>query len=241
MSFKLLATLLVCGYLLYSTAILLSAERRAKITVAGTTPYRSQGAHTHSMLVAGDSTAYGVGASAAEFSVPGRLGIALDASVENFSRSGALTKEVVGQLQSAKQSRYDLVLLQVGANDVIFFSSLSGTEQNLREVLKIAKQKSDRVLLLTAGDIGNAELFPWPLSTIISYRTRLLRERFMRVCAEYGVVYVDIYARIDPFASDPQKYYAPDGLHLSDSGYEFWFGIVREYVEQNWPELVRTS
>ncbi len=239
MSFKLVLVSLLVVCAAYVLTRLSIAELTGKSIVQQTQPF-TRATGTRSLLVLGDSTAYGVGASSPEFSVPGRLSAELNLSVENNSRSGALTREMVEQLSRSTQKRYDMVLLQVGANDVIFQKSLTKAEVSLREALVLAREKSDRVVLLTAGDIGSAEVFFWPLSTLMTYRTELLRTKFMRVSEELGVVYVDIYAYPDAFASDPKKYYAADGLHLSDSGYDFWFGIVLEYVQKKWPEFTET-
>ena len=40
-----------------------------------------------------------------------------------------------------------------------------------------------------------------------------------------GVAFVDLYRRSggDLFATDPDRYYAEDGLHPSGEGYRLWF------------------
>ncbi|MEN9561552.1 MAG: hypothetical protein RIQ56_825 [Candidatus Parcubacteria bacterium] len=190
------------------------------------------------VLVVGDSTAVGVGGKG-ELSVPGRLSQWLNASIENYGKSGARTRDITEQLSRAKLARYDLLLIQIGANDVIYFSSIGRTQQELLEVLHLAKKKSDKVLLLTAGDIGDAPVFSFPINEIFSARTRALRKHFSETAARLGIVYVDIYAKPSPFGSDPTRYYAPDGLHLSGDGYGYWFSIVQKYVQENWPNIVR--
>ena len=188
------------------------------------------------MLVLGDSTAVGVGTSP-DFSLAGLMSAYFSTSVENYAQSGAITEDLGGQVYQAENQHYDLILIQIGANDIIHFRSLTAAAFELEQMLPILKRRSDRILLLTAGDVGNAKIFPWPLNLIISARTRDLRERFIAVAKKENVVYVDIYARPDIFSSDPKRYYAPDMLHLSADGYGYWFSIVKEYVEKNWPEF----
>lgn len=240
MSFKLLFVLVVGTYILFVIFSLTAAKQKGMQIVAQTKPFSTESGSV-SMLVVGDSTAYGVGASVPEKSVPGLLARHIHASVENYARSGALTRAVPEQLSKAQLKEYDIILIQIGANDVIFGTSLAAADESLREVLSVAKGKSKRVVILTAGDIGSARVFPWPFSKLISYRTRLLRERFMKASTELGVVYVDIYSRPDIFSTDPDRYYTPDGLHPSDGGYAYWFAIVREYVDKEWPELARST
>ncbi len=224
------------SYFAYVAARISAALIAGAALVLESKPFkRESGKHT--ILVLGDSTAVGVG-SPSELSMPGRLSVLMDGAVENRAHSGAKTKHVSLQLSNASRGHYDLILIQVGANDVIWFASLAKASAALVEVLHKARALSDKVVLLTAGDIGDAPVFAWPLNNIISRRTRYLRQRFMAIASQEGVVYADIFARQSPFHLDTTRYYSPDGLHLTGDGYGFWFDIVKEYVDKNWPELV---
>lgn len=226
----------ICSYLAYEIArinsLIITGKSLARTAKAF---QRAEGAR--SMLVLGDSTAVGVGAEP-EISVAGRLSNLFDASVENHANIGATTDDVGGQLKRAERERYDFILIQVGANDIIHFRSLRSAEESLRAILDRTRPLSSRVILLTGGRIGDAPFFPHVARPIMNWRTAALRERFMRVADEYDVVYVDIFSRTDHFKQNIKKYYSEDLLHLSDEGYGFWSGIVREYVEKKWPELI---
>lgn len=229
--------LIVCAYLVYDAARFALLVRKSSAVVAQSAPFERE-IGKRSILVLGDSTAASVG-SAPDESVPGRLAKYLDASVENYAKSGARVADLAGQLSRAKQTSYDVVLIQIGANDVMRFTDWSTFEANLDSVLKKAREKSSRVLLLTAGKIGDAPIFPWFVRSMLNARTADARERAMRIAEKHGAVYVDIYARESPFEADIQRYYSVDLLHPSGDGYAFWFSIVREYVEKEWPELTK--
>ncbi|MEK7628668.1 MAG: GDSL-type esterase/lipase family protein [Patescibacteria group bacterium] len=186
-----------------------------------------------SVLVLGDSTAASVGSEPA-LSVPGRLSEALDASVENYATSGAKVRDVRGQLTQAKSEHFDFALIQIGANDVIQFSSLDEVGALLDETLALVGKRADKIIVLTAGKIGDAPLFPLFMRPIYNWRSANLRTQFMMAAEKHGGVYVDIFSRSSPFASDPKKYYAPDFLHLTGEGYGFWFTILRHQVEKKW-------
>lgn len=227
-----LAYTLVLGVSLYrgyQQAVRLVAETRQFDT-------RTE-VHSRTLLLLGDSTAHGVGALLREETTGGRLAQALDASVENRAESGAKTKDVLGQLNSAEQPRYDLIIIQVGANDVIYLSDRDTTTTTLTEVLSHARVKSDRIVLLTAGNIGDAPLWLWPLNRYYTLRTQALRESFMSVAQKEGVVYVDLFPHLSIFKENPQKYYAPDGLHLSGEGYALWAQYILETMRTVWPEM----
>ena len=229
--------LLLFCFVAYDGWKILRARSLASGIIAKSRPFeRNDETRAKTILVLGDSTAVGVGSSP-EQSVPGRMSAWLDANVENYAKSGARAVDLAAQLSRAKHSRYDFVLIQIGANDVIHFALLDKANANLASALRQAKTLSDRVVVLTAGNIGSAPVFGFPLNWVISARTRALRERFMATTEREGAIYIDIYARPDPFASEPEKYYAPDGLHLTGEGYRFWFSIVKEYVQKKWPEI----
>lgn len=190
-----------------------------------------------SILVLGDSTAVGIGSSGEE-SVAGRLSTYLDTAVENHAESGARTDDVGGQLKQVQRARYDIILIQVGANDVIRFGSIPDARDSLDAILARARELSDHVVLLTAGKIGEAPFFPRPLGFLWTNRAAALREEFMAAAKTHDVAYVDLYSIPDPFASDPVRYYAPDGLHLTGDGYGFWYEQVIKTIIEKWPKLV---
>jgi lysophospholipase L1-like esterase len=188
------------------------------------------------MLIVGDSTAYGIGAYMPEESTAGRVSRALDLGAENNARSGALTREVYLQLKRAREPQYELILIQVGANDVMKFTSLDAAAHEMDSILTLATSLSERVVLLTAGDIGAAPLWPWLLGDIYTRRTELLREKFMSLAEVHGTVYVDLYTLPDPFSSDIARYYTPDTIHPSSEGYAVWARYIEEAVRDRWPD-----
>ncbi len=232
-----LISLLVVGYTGYCVWHIHSLAQLSRPAVAEAHAFeREEPSMPRRILILGDSTAVGVGSPAA-LSVAGRLSNEFSASVENYGKSGAVTADLDGQINSAKKDRFDLILIQIGANDVINFYSLKNSAKMLDAALIKLHSRADRIAILTAGNIGNAPLFPWPVSWAMTYRTQILRELFMATAEKNDAVYVDIFSQPDIFPSNPSKYYAPDMLHPSGEGYGYWFSIVKKYVEKKWPEL----
>lgn len=240
MSIK-IALLLAAGaflaYLAYEIVPISHAIRVSANLVVRTHGFE-RAAGERSILVLGDSTAVGVGASAPSYSVAGRLSGLLNASVENHAVSGAITPDLAAQITAATRDRYDLVLVQIGANDVIKLRSLAKADAALHSALAELGKRSDRILVLTAGKIGTAPLFPWFIGPLMTHRAALLRDRFMETTKASDAAYVDLYTIQDPFNTDPARYYALDGLHLADDGYAFWYEEVKKSVEARWPELL---
>lgn len=186
------------------------------------------------VLVAGDSTAVGIGASTPAESLPARLAREVDASVANFAKNGARAKDVAGQLALVERSSYDLILIQVGANDVIYFHSLKSAVHSAEEFLDKARSMSDRVALFTSGKIGEAPLVPYVLRPVLTSRADSLRKDFKALAGSKGVLYVDLFAEAEKFEKQD---YSADLLHPSDSGYGQWLEIVTEKMRERWPEL----
>lgn len=229
--------LVILVYAAYTAVLFWNAAQKSKPLITATPPFnRGDQSLTKNILVLGDSLAVGVGAPGAE-TIAGRLAVALNANVENYARSGALTGDLDEQMMRAKKDRYDLILIQAGANDVIQLKSLGIAEKNMDELLVEAFKKSDHVVFLTSGNIGDAPLWPFPWRHIYLRRTLDLRERFMALATKHGALYIDLYSHGNLFASDPKRFYAPDDLHLSADGYAKWFEIIWKDAIARWPEL----
>jgi len=228
---------IVLLYAAYNVFLFWNAAQKSAPLIEATPPFnREDPSLSKRVLVLGDSLAVGVGAPP-ENTVAGRLAVSLNANVENYAKSGAQTKDLEGQFLQAKSDRYDLILIQVGANDIIQLKSLQTAAENMDRALLGAKQKSDRVAFLLVGNVGAAPLWPWPWPRIYTSRTLDLRERYLAHAQKHGALFIDIYKRDNIFGKDPDRYYASDQLHLTADGYEKWFDIISEDVRARWPEL----
>ena len=114
------------------------------------------------LLVVGDSTAVGTGASSTGRSLAGL--IARDHPellIENRARDGARFEQVAEQL--AAGGRFDIVLVQAGGNDVIRLRAEGALRADVERVADLARQRAGLVIFMPAGNVGNAPLFfpPW--------------------------------------------------------------------------------
>lgn len=182
------------------------------------------------LLVVGDSTAVGTGASAPSSSLAGRIGRDHPRlRIDNLARDGATLADVPAQIEAAPGERYDLVLVQAGGNDVLRLRDLGAVRRDLSRVLALAGARAPQVLLMPAGNVGNAPFFFPPLSWWMTARSRTLHRHVRAAAAAAGAVYVDLFHERadDPFVQRPGLH-AADGLHPSDAGYAAW----REALER---------
>jgi lysophospholipase L1-like esterase len=175
------------------------------------------------MLIVGDSTGVGTGASSPQTSLAGLLASAYPRlHIDNRARDGATFEGVLGQLGGSE--RYDLVLIQAGGNDVIRLRSEDDVRADIDRVTQLARARSERVLVMPAGNVGNAPFFIAPASWYMTSRARTLHALVREAAQRHGAVYVNLFkeAADDPFTKQPGLH-AVDGLHPSDAGYRLWF------------------
>lgn len=185
------------------------------------------------VLVIGDSLAVGVGASTPEHSIAGLLSMDYPSTdITNFAVSGSKIKDVLKTLQSSQDLGYDLILIQVGGNDVVQFTSVKEASADMDLLLKLAKTKSSKVLFYSSGSVGFAPIFIPPVSWIYTYKTKKLYSALKTVAEKNNVTYIDLlYSKTDdPFKSDIDEYYAGDYFHVSDAGYKFWYEKIKPYL-----------
>jgi lysophospholipase L1-like esterase len=210
-------------------AIYASRIRFSRTLVAQTVPAQSSPERCRStIVVAGDSTAFGVGALPAE-STAGRLAAAYpQARVINVARSGARIGHVADQLDRVECDSVDLILIQACANDVLEFRSPQQLERDLRATIARARRMSLNIVLMPGHNFGVAPFFLRGISGIITWHGKRLHAVATRVAAELGVTFVDLVAHStnDFFVREPRRYYCPDGLHPSGDGYALWFATL---------------
>ena len=192
-----------------------------------------------SLLIVGDSTGVGTGASAPEASLAGLLGRAHPRlRIDNRARDGATFADVVRQFEGAQ--RHDLVLIQAGGNDVIRLRADDDVRADIERVTVLARERADRVVLMPAGNVGNAPFFFPPASWLMTDRARRLHGFVRESAARHGALYVNLFKdkADDPFAQTPGLN-AADGLHPSDAGYRVWRDELM--AQSGWAEALATA
>ncbi len=178
---------------------------------------------TKRLLIVGDSTAVGTGASGPNTSLAGLLAQAFPALlIDNRAQDGATFADVLPQLDGDEP--YDMVLVMAGGNDIIRLRGLAALERDVERVTQRARQRAPLVVLLPAGNVGNAPFFFAPVSWLMTWRSRQLHTFVREATTRQSLLYVNLFHERanDPFVQQPQLN-AVDGLHPSDAGYQVWF------------------
>lgn len=188
---------------------------------------------TKTLLVLGDSTAYGVGASKDKDSLPALVASSIGATyTENHGVSGATIEDLGLQLQGIKKKKYDLILLQIGANNITARDNIDKESEKLEGVLRELQKLSKHVIFLTAGNLGGAPAIPFLLRPYYRGLTLKYHEKFEILSNKLDVMYVNLYDEpsVDPFVLHPEIYFAKDMFHPSSEGYKVWFTKVEKHL-----------
>lgn len=227
-----LLALAVCvlAVIAYSAGNLLIKAKASRALMERETAYKKEtNDYTRTMLVLGDSTGVGVGADTPEDSVAGRVAAYQGMThIENYAVSGAAVEELPGQIKQAKLAHYDLVLIHIGGNDILALHDAKKVGERFSQILPTLPD-AGRVIILSAGNVGGATIFPWIVRPFHFWLTLQYHAVFDEVAARHHAVYINLYEppQKDPFLKDPERYLAADGLHPSSDGYALWFEKVK--------------
>jgi lysophospholipase L1-like esterase len=186
------------------------------------------------ILVLGDSTGVGIGASCPEDSIAGLLAAELpDVDIVNVSRSGARVADALAQARDcrARELHFELALLHVGGNDVIRATPAAKLGADSRMLLAELAAIADQTVWLGPPDVGLVPLFPPPLSWLLRLRTRRAAAAFAACAAAQGVTFVDFSSgehRLR-FSATP-VHFAVDRLHPSSDTYRYGYASIRRLL-----------
>lgn len=210
------------------------------------TPYEQTVTGSPVILVVGDSTGYGTGAEVGKDSIAGLIGSDYSAySVVNRSKNGRTIGEAVEEMKKLpSDERYELIVLQMGSNDILQKRPLDVVRSDLSLLFAIALEHSDHVVMITCGNVGTASRFAGTKRALeYEQLTRLYREMVIPLAAESGVRYVDLFEEpgVDMFLREPKKYLSIDGLHPSSAGYAYWYERLQPALVSMLPRTPTTT
>ncbi|TYB46422.1 SGNH/GDSL hydrolase family protein [Actinomadura chibensis] len=188
------------------------------------------------VVVIGESTAVGVGASRHAEALPGflaealrdrlRRGVAWSVSGE----SGATARRVAtGLVPPPGDDRTDLVVLAVGINDLIRRRPLRRWAADLADLLGVLRGRYAGATLVVAGmpPVHRFPAVPQPLRLVLGARARAM-DRIMRDTARAAGA---VHAPMDEAMARDRALFAADGFHPSPAGYRAWAeGLARAAV-----------
>ncbi|MES9607635.1 GDSL-type esterase/lipase family protein [Actinomadura sp. NPDC000929] len=192
--------------------------------VAGADPGRGP---AFRVMVIGESTAVGVGASRHAEALPGflaqELGERLRRSVawSVSGRNGATARSIIGGLvPPANGSAPNLVVVTTGINDLLRRRPLRRWAADVTELVALVRGRFPEATVLVAGmpPVHRFPALPRPLRSVLGARARAM-DRITRDAAAAGGA---VHAPMDEAMARDRRLFAADGFHPSAAGYRVW-------------------
>jgi lysophospholipase L1-like esterase len=156
-----------------------------------------------------------------------------EAHIDNDSYNAKKLASLVSEFPTTARP-YDLVLVQIGGNDIMKFTPFKDVDRDITTAIADAKKVGRHVVILHSGNVGLAPIFIWPFDWIMSERARSFRRIYMQKARQEGVLYVDLFTERgnDLFLKDIPRYYCLDRLHPSGEGYKWWYERIRATLNE---------
>jgi len=183
-------------------------------------------------LVLGDSTAVAVGGTYENgIAMMTTRHLARDRAVtmKNLAVSGARLRDVRReQLPRIAGFRPDVVLLDVGANDVTHLTSAKSIEGDFREIVASLRaiNPDARIIVTGSADMTTPPRIPRLLRPLAGQRTRSLNKVFMRKSEALGLDFAPIAAETGPLFKKDPSLFSEDRFHPNDRGYATWIAVI---------------
>lgn len=190
---------------------------------------------TKRILVLGDSLAVGVGTTDTKYSIAGRISKDYpNASVTNVAISGSRTIDVIKQISYLDKKHFDLIIIQIGGNDVTHFTSLKEVASKMVQIIKLAKEISPHILVWSSGSVGYAPIFIPPFKWIYTFQTLRTYKTISNIVTKAKCTYINLVVswKDDLFKTDTQKYYATDCFHVADAAQGIWYEKCRPKIQE---------
>lgn len=207
-------------------------------------PYsRKNPALSRSILVLGDSTAYGTGASDPAYSIAGRLGTMFpDSEIWNSAKNALPLGNLPSIIQSVsrEKSHFDAILIIIGGIDMLRLLPTSILRKKLLHAIREAKKLSPDIYIALSSNIRSSTFFRFPVNRIFEAEHRAMESLYKEVANSEHIHHIPLFEDIDhcPFAKNPNELYALDGLHPNDAGYELWFQKIINSIQKNFKKTL---
>ena len=176
------------------------------------------------LAVLGDSIAWGQGAAREPERLAPRLAAGLgvhgfDVDVRVFAVPGARSSSLAGQVTAALPWHPDLVVIVIGANDLIRFEATESAVQALAAAVRLLRTAGAQVVVAPAPDLSVVRYVPVMFRDVVRIAGDQFRARQVEVVLAEGGLVADADQRASrAFAADPSLFSA-DLFHPSSAGY----------------------
>lgn len=193
-----------------------------------------QGVPYRRLLVIGESTAAGIGASRHACALPGFLATELTGRLGGTvawtarGKSGVTARRILTELLPVGAEPFDVTLLTIGINDLLDRRESQAWAADLRALLDALAGEQRRTHIVVSGmpPVHQVPAIPQPLRFVAGLRAKTMNRITRRVSAACGAIYVPIKG----FRAGGRELFAADGFHPSEAGYRRWAQVLAPAV-----------
>lgn len=163
------------------------------------------------------------------------LGVDGDKTVDLLER---IKTEVLAR---TKRGNKHMFIFAIGINDSQYNEKsgefrvpLDQFEDNIRELIKISREFTDRIIFIGLTPVDEKLSSPTPWNDHKHYKNEYVRnynDTLKDICGKEGVDFIGIFERL--INSDYEKL-LKDGLHLNSGGHEKITGIIKNYLRRRY-------
>lgn len=180
------------------------------------------------VVAIGDSTIEGIGASKPEKAFAPLVYSSIkqgkkNAVFHNLGKAGAKVQDVIiNQLPKAIELKPNLILVSIGANDLMFSKRIFRFGKDFEFLLSTLRQKTQAALFVNnIPDVTIVPIMPklaFPYYKLMVLNFNYLIKKYTKI---FGVYLIDLYKESRLF-KEYKELISQDGLHPSDIGYAIW-------------------
>lgn len=186
--------------------------------------------------VVGDSTVAGLGVDDVDDTLPVQVGLELAARtgrpvrVRGYGVSGATIGSVLDQQLVDVPTDLDVLVFEVGSNDVTHMTRLEQVEQRTRRLIDAGRRHAPIVVLGTAGRLDTTN-FKRPLRDIVMARASQVRARQLTAAHAESIGVVEIGgSKVGDEFNATKDAVSFDGFHPARAGYGVWARALAQEI-----------
>nr|WP_187671456.1 SGNH/GDSL hydrolase family protein [Pseudomonas carbonaria] len=193
------------------------------------------------LLLLGESTVAGVGASCLDQALAGQLAAALARRLGRpvlwraLGENGITAGEACQRLLPLAQERFDLAVLVFGVNDTTHFTSVADWRAALRRLIGHFQGQGTQVVCTAVPPLQHFHALPWLLRRLLGWRAALMDEHLRNQALESAVTYCGVAISMQ------RDLLAIDGYHPSALGYRVWGESLAEVLGSRVGDPINTA
>ncbi len=185
-----------------------------------------------SVLIAGDSSAVGVGVDKQENALTGRLVTELsvdhEVSWKLIAKTGDTSGKVLKRLNESSKSSFNYVLLSIGVNDVTSKVSPKASVNNLQLIINLLKTEfnAQHILISRVPPMHLFPALPQPLRWWLGKKASKLNDALKSaIHSDEQCSFLDIELPLE------NEYMAKDGFHPGAPAYKVWANYAAKIIQ----------